>query len=125
MQREQDLADLLVANGRRHADTGDHGGLEIPADGFRIEPELGGDSLLRQALAPQPKDLSDFDHRDLAIHPRLLAPGRSPGTGDVYRAVRRKGGKVLKISPRKGGKVLKNLTPEGGKVLKKSSGKGP
>jgi hypothetical protein len=47
------------------------------------------------------------------------------GAGDLYRAVRRKGGKVLKNSPRKGGKVLKNLTPEGGKVLKKSSGKGP
>lgn len=40
-------------------------------------------------------------------------PGARPGTGDGYRAVRRKEGKVLKISPRKGGKVLKNLTPEG------------
>jgi hypothetical protein len=48
-----------------------------------------------------------------------------PRTGDLYRAVRRKGGKVLKNSPRKGGKVLKNLTPQGGKVLKNSSGKGP
>src|ERR1700737_3364033 len=41
-------------------------------------------------------------------------PRARPGTGDLYRAVRRKGGMVLK-----------NLTPEGGKVLKKSSGKGP
>ena len=52
-------------------------------------------------------------------------PGARPRTGDRYRAVRRKGGKVLKHLPRKGGKVLKNPTPEGGKVLKKSSGKGP
>lgn len=44
MQREQDLADLLVTDRRRHADTGSHRGLEIPADGFRIEPELGGDN---------------------------------------------------------------------------------
>lgn len=51
--------------------------------------------------------------------------GRGPGPENLYRAVRRKGGKVLKNSPLKGGKVLKNLTSEGGKVLKKSSGKGP
>ena len=78
MQREQHLADLLVADRRRHADAGGRGGLEIPPDGLRIEPELGGDPLLRQALAAKPQDFSDFDHRDLAIHPRLLAPGRGP-----------------------------------------------
>jgi hypothetical protein len=97
----------------------------MAADGFRIKPELGGDSLLRQALALEPQDLSDFDHRDLAIHPRLLAPKRGSAPGDLYRAVRRKGGMVLKNSPPQGGKVSTNLTPEGGKVLKKSSGKGP
>src|SRR3979490_3177288 len=52
-------------------------------------------------------------------------PGVRPRIGDLYRAVRRKGGKVLRNSSPKGGKVLKNLTPEGGKVLKKSSEKGP
>ena len=41
MQREQDLADLLVADRRRHADPGGRGGREIPADGFGLEPELG------------------------------------------------------------------------------------
>jgi hypothetical protein len=38
----------------------------------------GGDALLRRALASKPKDFPDFNHRDLAIHPRLLAPGHSP-----------------------------------------------
>jgi hypothetical protein len=113
MQPEQDQADLPVGDRRPHADALGRGGREIPADGFRIEPELGGDPLLRQALASEPKDFPDFDHRDLAIHPRLLVPGQRPRTGDLYRAVRRKGGKVLKNSPRKGGKVLKNLTPGG------------
>jgi hypothetical protein len=79
MQREQDLTDLLIADRRRHTDAGGRGGREIPADGFRIEPKLGGDPLLRQALASEPKDFPDFDHGDLAIHPRLLVPGRGPG----------------------------------------------
>ena len=79
MEREQDLPHLLVGDHRRHADAGGHGGREIPPDGFRIEPKLGGDAFLRQALASQPKDFPDFDHRDLAIHPRLLVPGNGPG----------------------------------------------
>jgi len=49
MQREEHLPDLLVADRRRHEDTGRRGCLQIAADGLRIEPELGGDSLLRQA----------------------------------------------------------------------------
>jgi hypothetical protein len=49
MQRQQHLPDRLVADRRRHRDTGGRGGLQIAADGLRIEPELGGDSLLRQA----------------------------------------------------------------------------
>jgi hypothetical protein len=49
---------------------------EIAPDGFWVEPELGGDALLRQTRAAEPQNLSDFDHRDLAIHPRLLAPKR-------------------------------------------------
>src|SRR5262245_35492884 len=70
---EQDLPDLLVAD-RRHADASGRGRREIPANRFRIEPELGGDPLLRQARATEPKDFPDFDHGDLAIHPCLLAP---------------------------------------------------
>jgi hypothetical protein len=41
----------------------------------------GGDPRLRQARASKPKDFPAFSHRDLAIHPRLLAPeasGREP-----------------------------------------------
>jgi hypothetical protein len=52
MQREQNLTDLVVADCGRHADTGGRGRLQIASNGFRIEPELGGDSLLRQALPP-------------------------------------------------------------------------
>src|SRR5262249_48860922 len=59
------------------------------------EPDLGGDPLLRSALTSEPKDFPDFDYGDLAIHPRLLVPdaaqNRRPRTGDLYRAVRRKG----------------------------------
>jgi hypothetical protein len=96
---------------------------EIPAHRFGIEPKLGGDPLLRQALASQPKDFPDVNHGDLAIPPRLLAPGRDPGPEtSIARSGER--GKVLKLAP-EGGKVLKNLTLEGGKVLKKSSGKVP
>jgi hypothetical protein len=78
VQREQHLAHLLVAHRRRHADARRLRGRQIPPDGFGIEPELGGDAFLRQALASESQDLSDFDHRDLAIHPRLLVPGCSP-----------------------------------------------
>jgi hypothetical protein len=78
MQREQDLTDLLVAHRRRHAHASRLRRGEIPANRFRIEPELGGDPLLRQARAAEPKDFPDFNHGDLAIHPCLLVPGRSP-----------------------------------------------
>jgi hypothetical protein len=91
---------------------------------FWIQPQVGGDPLLGQPLAPQPKDFFKFDHRDLAIHPRLLAPGRGPAQ-ETSIARSGEGGEVLKISPRQGGKVFKNLSSEGGKVLKKSPRKGP
>ena len=125
LERQEDLADVLVADRRRHRHATGRRGRQIPAHRLRIEAELGGDSVLRQARAAEPKHFSDFDQRDLAIQPRLLAWGTRPRTGDLYRAVRRKGGKVLKNSRRKGGKLLKNLSPKGGMVLKKSSGKGP
>ena len=48
--REQDLPDVLVADCRGHADTDRRGSREIAAHRLRIEPELGGDPLLRQAL---------------------------------------------------------------------------
>jgi hypothetical protein len=78
VQREQDLPHLLVADRRPHADTGGGCRREIPPYGLRIQSELGGDAFLRKALAAEPQDLFDFDHRDLAIHPRLLVPGPSP-----------------------------------------------
>jgi hypothetical protein len=106
------LADLLVADHRRHADAGGRGGREMAADGFRIEPEMGGDPLLRQALAAEPKDLPDFHHRHLAIHPRLLVPGKARNRRPLSRD-QAKGGKGFENSPPKGGKVSKNLTPEG------------
>jgi hypothetical protein len=56
MQRELDLTDVLVADRRRRADAGGRRRREIPANGFRIQPELGGDPLLRQALASEPED---------------------------------------------------------------------
>jgi hypothetical protein len=77
MQREEDLTDLVVADRRRDADASDRRRREIPAHGLRIEPEPGGDAFLRQAPAAQAKDFPDFNHGDLAIHPRLLAPKRS------------------------------------------------
>jgi len=83
-------------------DAGGRGRLQITADGFRIEPELGGDSLLRQARASQPQDLSDFDHRDLAIHPRLLAPKRGSEPETSIARPGERGGKVLKTRPARG-----------------------
>ena len=53
--------------------------LELKRHGAEyIEPEVGSDPLLRQAFASQLKDFPDFNHGDLAIHPRLLAPERGP-----------------------------------------------
>jgi hypothetical protein len=49
MQCEEHLPDRIVADRRRHGDAGGCGGLQIPADGFRVEPELSGDALLWQA----------------------------------------------------------------------------
>jgi len=51
MQREEHLTDVLVADRGAHLDAGSRGRLKIAADGLRIEPELGGDALLRQARA--------------------------------------------------------------------------
>jgi hypothetical protein len=67
---------------------------EIATHRFRIEPELSGDSLLRQAFAPQPQDLSDFDHRDLAIHPRLLAPGAAREPESLGKVLKKSSGRV-------------------------------
>jgi hypothetical protein len=112
----------LVADGRPHAATGGYGRLEIPADGFRIEPELGGDPLLRQALAAEPKDFPDFNHGDLAIHPRLLAPERRPEVGDLYRAGQAKGGEGFeKLAPQGG---VEKPQPRGGKGSEKVVRKG-
>ena len=69
MQREEDLADVFVTDRRRHPDARGLRREEIPPHGFWIEPELGGDRLLRQALASEPKDFPDFDHR-VAQNPR-------------------------------------------------------
>jgi hypothetical protein len=60
VQRKKHLTDIVVADGGGDADAGGRRGPEIPADGFRIEPELGGD-LLQQALASEPKHFPDFD----------------------------------------------------------------
>ena len=76
MQREQHLTDGFVADRGGHGDAGSRGRLQIATNSLRIEPELGGDALLRQALAAEPKVFPDFNHGDLAIHPRLLAPKR-------------------------------------------------
>jgi hypothetical protein len=132
---EQSVEHLLASGGaqgkadrrpmrRRHADTGGRCRREIPTDGLGIEPELGGDPLLRQALAAEPKDFPDFDHGDLAIHPRLLAPERGPESEtSIARSDER--GKGFESLARQGGNGFENLTPEGGRVLKRSSGKGP
>jgi hypothetical protein len=59
-----------------------------------------------------PRDDAEAQRPDLVVPLlRVQFPFR-------YRAVRRKGGNVLRNSAPKGGMVLKNLTPQGGKVLK-------
>lgn|SRR6266540_1584208 len=77
---------------------------------FLDRARAGRRSASWAGLPSEPKHFLDFDHGDLAIHPRLLVPEIRPRTGDLYRAVRRKEGKVLKNSPLKGGMVLKNLS---------------
>jgi hypothetical protein len=46
--------DLLVGDRCLHADAGVGRGPEIPPDRLRIEPELGGDPLLRQPFTAEP-----------------------------------------------------------------------
>ncbi|MCA1563386.1 MAG: hypothetical protein LC804_25085 [Acidobacteria bacterium] len=112
MQCEQDLTDLLVADHRRATDAGGRGRREIPADRFRIEPELGGDPLLRQALAAEPKDFPDFNHGDLAIHPCLLAPSAARSRRPLSRG------------QAKGEKGFETLAPQGGKRFEKPHARG-
>src|SRR5262249_49154583 len=106
------------------ADAGGRGDRQVAPHRFRIESELGGDALLRQPLATEPQDLSHFDHRDLAIHPRLLVRDTAASRRRLSHG-QAKGGEGFGNLVPEGGKVLKNLSPEGGKVLRKSSRKGP
>jgi hypothetical protein len=51
MQCEQDLADLVIADGRRDAHASGLRGAEIPPHRFRVEPQLRGNPFLCNALA--------------------------------------------------------------------------
>src|SRR4029077_20386338 len=99
--------DILVLNGGSDANAGRRRSREIPADGFRIEPQLGGNPLLRQTLTAEPKDFPDFDHRTLAIDPCLLAPGAARDRRPLSRG------------QAKGGKGFEKLAPEGGNGFEK------
>jgi hypothetical protein len=124
MQREQDLADLLVADRRLHPAAGGRRRSEIAPYGFGIESELRGDAFLWQALAAEPKDLFDFDHRDLAIHPRLLIPGHSPGPETCLSRGQAKGGKGFEKPAPEGGKGFEKPRSRGGKGFEKVVRKG-
>src|SRR5439155_16035961 len=102
VQREHHVAELRLAHdvpadaeprALRHGD--------VPPDRFRIEPQARGNALLRHAIPPEAEYFGDFNHRDLAIHPRPPATGK-PGTGDRYRAVRRGGKGFEKLSAQRG-----------------------
>ena len=90
VQRQEHLTDVLVADRGGDADAGGRRGHQIPADGFRIEPELGSDPLLRQPLTAEPKDFPI----SIIVTSRYIHASWPPGAardGDLYRAVRRKG----------------------------------
>src|SRR6266480_1248894 len=113
LQRQQYVADPLVAE-RLHltSQPGRFCRSQIATNRLRIQAEQRGNPFLRHLLLPEPKDFPKFDHRDLAIHPRLLL-GHGPRQ------------QTFTARSDEGGKVLKNLTSKGGKVSKKSSGRGP
>ncbi len=111
LQRQQDVADLLVterlqrsSQPRRFCRT------QIPAHRLWIEAQLGGDPLLRHPRLPEPKDFPELDHRDLAIHPRLL-----PGLGQNRRPLSRDQAR---------GKGFEKVPPQGGKGFEKMLRKG-
>ena len=69
MQGQQRVAQLLVADGSGVGPQARRSrGGEIPTHRFGIQSELGGDSFLREPLAPQSEYFFEFDHRDVAKH---------------------------------------------------------
>ena len=111
VQREQNVAQLLV--GRRRAirpQAGRTRDLEIPSNRLRVQPQLRRYALGRHALAPQSEHLSDFNHRDLAVH-HASRPARPLGR-EVYRAIRG-GGKGFEKPQAEGGKGFEKVVRKG------------
>ncbi len=74
-------------------------GPDVAPHRLDVESQLDGDVLLGHAPQPQPQDLLDLQHRDLAIgHAPLPAPA---GAGRGHSAGSREGGKFCK-TPRPG-----------------------
>jgi len=85
---------------------------------LRIQAQLRGNPFLRHLLTPEPKDVPEFDHRDLKINPRLLpsleprqqtSTARSDG-GKGFEKPHSGGGKVRK-SPQEGVASFRKPTP--------------
>src|SRR5580704_13959339 len=73
LQPQQYVAHLLVAE-RFHLSSqpARFCRSQIATHRLRIQAQLRGNPFLRRLLLPEPKHFPEFDHRDLAIHPRLL-----------------------------------------------------
>jgi hypothetical protein len=105
-RRQQYIAHLLVAERlNRSSQPGRFGRTQIPAHRLWIQAHLGNNPFLRHLLLPEPKDFPELDHRDLAIHPRLL-----PGLGQSSRRLPhgQMGGRFCKSSLGKGERFRKN-----------------
>jgi len=53
-------------------------GAQVPPDRLDVQAQLGGDPLLADAGQPEPQDLFDLEHRDLAIGHVPLRAQRGP-----------------------------------------------
>jgi hypothetical protein len=83
----------------------------IATNGFRVQPQLRREPLGRHPLAPESQDFFDFEHGDLAIHPRLLVQGTAPDRRPLSRDQAR-------------GKGFEKLAPQGGKGFEKPQSNG-
>jgi hypothetical protein len=101
---EQAIVQLVGTGGRRQPLR--LRGAQVPPNRLDVQAQLGGDPLFADAGQPEPQDLFDLEHRDLAIG---HAPSPAPLGGRKGHSPRsRKGGKLLQNPPVRGPMLLKN-----------------